>query len=176
MPGIGDMTPEEAAALEASGAPLIAEQQAAAQASNQDGGTDYCHGPNSSWANAVAAGPSGGSAEVAHLFPEGWAGDIPNETRSGTIREQAILGAWLPLFIPEGCDGHVGAHDPITGELLPEVIFYAHPHVASDFDQAFGMAHTSDEVDTNRWNQAKFLGEDASHYTGGAGPNVREQA
>lgn len=126
--------------------------------------TDLCHGENTYWSNAIAYGSGGG--ETAHMFPEDWGAE--GETRSGTIRKNAEEGLWLPLYIPAGCDGSVGAVDPVTGELLPEVIFYATPQVASMFDQNFGPVHSSPEVDQSRYQEACALGLEAASYPGGS--------
>lgn len=128
-----------------------------------------CTGPESAWAHAVAMGQSGGSAETAHLFPEGWSTPGDSETRTSTIRQNAEAGLWLPLFIPEGCDGHVGAVDPETGIPLPEVIFYAANHVASMFDQKFGPIDSSRDA---RYSYAVELANEAAQST--SSPNVRE--
>ncbi len=130
----------------------------------------FCTGEYSYWQNAIRVGPSGGSGEVAQMMPPGWG--APGETRSGTIDNNAAAGIWLPLYIPEGCDGHVGALDPDTGVLLPEVIYYAANHVASDFDQKFGAL--SDENKQTRISYATELATDAAKNTSGGGPNVRE--
>ena len=124
----------------------------------------YCHGDYSLWNNAVRMG-SGGS-ETAKMMPEGWG--QPGETRSGTIHRNASEGLWLPLYIPEGCDGHLGAIDPDTKEVLPEVIFYATPVVASQFDQQFGPAHSSEEVDAQRFARATELALEAGKSTSGS--------
>ena len=76
-----------------------------------------------------AAYGSGGS-DTASMMPEGWSQPGDSETRSSTIRQNAVEGLWLPLYIPEGCQGHKGDTDPETGEVLPEVIFYAVTDVA----------------------------------------------
>ena len=125
----------------------------------------YCHGDYSLWQNAIRMGSGGG--ETAKMFPEGWAAGT-GETRSGTIHNNAVEGLWLPLFIPEGCDGHVGQIDPDTGILLPEVIFYATQVVASEFDQQFGAAHTSPESDEQRWMSAVNLALEAAKSTSGS--------
>lgn len=135
---------------------------------------EYCHGEYSQWENAKRCGPSGGSAEVSQMMPEGWGS--AGETRSDTIRRNAIEGLWLPLFITPGCDGHKGALDPVTGIPLPEVIYYAANHVDSMMTQKFGAAHSSDDADNNRYAMAVELANDASHNTSGGGPNVRENA
>ena len=116
------------------------------------------------WQNAIAYGEGG--AEVAHLFPVGWG--AAGETRSDTIRRNAIEGLWLPLFIPEGCEGHVGALDPDTGVPLPEVIFYTKNHVPGIFDQKFG-----DDADA-RYAHAVESANEAGASTGH--PYVREAA
>jgi hypothetical protein len=83
--------------------------------------------------NAASYGPTSGSGDVPAMFPPGWG--MPGETRSGTIYTNVVEGRWLPLFIPEGCPGYLGAIDPDTGEVLPEVIFYANePAVATQLD------------------------------------------
>lgn len=126
-----------------------------------------CSGQNSLWANAVAMGPTGGSAETLKMMPPGWAGDSPNETRSGTVYENAVRGLWLPLFIPEGCDGHIGQTDPVTGELLPEVIFYAANGVAGMLDGQFGAR--TPENERARYDQAVAWGLEAGSSTSGGG-------
>lgn len=133
--------------------------------------SDFCHGEYSLWENAKRTGPSGGSSETAQMMPEGWANGT-GETRSETIDNNAAAGLWLPLYIPEGCDGHVGAHDPVTGVLLPEVIYYAANHVASHFDQKFGPLDDSNKQ--ARIMYATELATDAAKNTSGGGPNVRE--
>ena len=140
----------------------VAADEAARQAALPP--TDLCHGENTYWSNAIAYG-SGGS-EVAHMFPDGWGAE--GETRSGTIRKNAEEAIWLLLYIPNGCDGFVGAIDPDTGELLPEVIFYATIQVASMFDQQFGPVHSSPEIDQARYQEACALGLEAASYPGGS--------
>jgi hypothetical protein len=133
----------------------------------------YCTGEYSYWQNAIRTGPSGGSSETAKMFPEGWASGT-GETRSETIDNNAARGLWLPLYIPAGCDGHVGALDPDTGVLLPEVIYYAANFVASSFDQKFGELDDANRA--QRISYAAELGLDAAKNTSGGGPNVRETA
>ena len=124
----------------------------------------YCTGEYSLWQNAIRMGSGGG--ETAKMFPEGWG--QPGETRTATIHKNAVEGLWLPLFIPEGCDGHVGQIDPDTGEVLPEVIFYATPVVATEFDQQFGAAHTDPGLDEQRWMAAVSLALEAAKSTSGS--------
>lgn len=131
----------------------------------------FCHGEYSLYANAVRMGSSGGSSDTFAMFPAGWG--QPGETRSGTIQNNAEAGLWLPLFIPEGCDGHQGATDPDTGELLPEVIFYASGVVAPMFDQQHGPVHASPEGDKARYDHAVALALEAAKGTSGS-PYVRE--
>lgn len=135
-----------------------------------DAANDYCHGEYSLWQNAIRYGGAS-SGETAKMMPEGWGS--AGETRSGTIHDNAVRGLWLPLFIPEGCDGHLGQTDPQTGELLPEVIFYAANHVASDFDQKFPAVNSSPDGDQARYDYAVSLGLDAAKYTSGGSPWVR---
>lgn len=129
----------------------------------------YCTGPNSLWNNAVAQGSAG--FETSKAMPDGWG--MPGETRSATIRQNAIEGLWLPLFIPEGCDGHVGQIDPDTGELLPEVVYYASKAVPGILD-AHGPAHSSPDVDQARYDQAVQMGLETGMSIGGVGPYARE--
>jgi len=131
----------------------------------------YCTGPNSLWANAVAMGPSGGSSETSAMMPAGWG--QPGETRSATIFREASEARWLPLFIPEGCDGHKGDLDPDTGALLPEVIFYASAGVATVLDGELGTI--SPDNAQARYDRAVELALEAAKSTGGAG-FVREIA
>lgn len=134
----------------------------------------YCHGDYSYYANAARTGPSGGSSDTSAMFPPGWSTPGDEETATSTIRRNAVEGLWLPLYIPEGCDGHKGDTDVETGAVLPEVIYYAANHVASMFDQQFGPAHSSPEVDEERYVHACELALDAAKNTSGGGPNVRE--
>jgi len=136
----------------------------------------FCHGDYSYWANAVRTGPSGGASETSQMFPEGWSTPGDAETRTSTIYNNATRGLWLPLFIPEGCDGYKGSIDPETGELLPEIIYYAANHVGSTFDQKFAPVDSSPETNAARFEYARELALDAAKNTSGGGPNVREMA
>lgn len=127
----------------------------------------YCHGDYSLWQNAIRMGSGGG--ETAKMMPDGWG--QPGETRSDTIWRNASEGLWLPLFIPAGCDGHVGQIDPDTGVVLPEVIFYATQAVASALDGAHGA--WSSENAQARYDHAVALGLEAGKSTSGS-PYVRE--
>jgi hypothetical protein len=126
-----------------------------------------CTGPDSQWAHAIAYGEGG--SEVAKMMPEGWGAE--GETRSGTIHTNATEGLWLPLYIPEGCDGHLGAIDPDTKEVLPEVVFYASQSVKGILDN-LGEVHSSPEVDAARFLKAVEMANEASQSTGS--PYVRE--
>lgn len=146
------------------GAENIAANQAAF-AESQAGGDvapDFCHGPYSYWWNAVRMGPSGGSQEVRHMFPEGWSAPNDPETRTSTLRQNAEAGDWLLLFIPEGCDGYLGAVDPETGDLLPEIVF---------FTNEGGKAAVLAAAD--KYAKAVELGLESATYTSGS-PYVRE--
>lgn len=124
----------------------------------------YCHGDYSYYANAVRMGPSGGSSDTSAMFPPGWG--QAGETPSGTIRNNAIEGLWLPLYIPEGCDGYKGDTDE-TGAVLPEVIFYASNSVPSLL-APIGPAHSSEAVDEERYVQACALALEAAQSTSGS--------
>lgn len=125
---------------------------------------EHCHGESSYRAVASTYGPTSGAGDVPAMFPEGWG--MPGETRSQTIYGNVVEARWLPLFIPPGCDGHIGAMDPVTGQLLPEVIFYANePAVRTQLDP-LGAAHASSEVDDARWNRAIELATEAASYPG----------
>lgn len=161
--GVTDMTEavaggEEHMAAQKEHVDQVAADEAARQAALPP--TDLCHGEMSYWTNAISYGS--GSGETAHMFPEGWGAE--GETRSATIRKNAEEGLWLLLYIPAGCDGSVGAIDPDTGELLPEVIFYATTQVASMFDQNYGPVHSSPEIDQARYQEACALGLEAASY------------
>jgi hypothetical protein len=65
--------------------------------------------------NAIAYGSGGG--DTSSMMPEGWSTPGDSETRTSTIRRNAVEGLWLPLFIPEGCQGHKGDVDPETGDV-----------------------------------------------------------
>lgn len=133
-----------------------------------------CTGEYSQYANAVRTGPTGGSSLTADMFPEGWASGT-GETRTDTIRQSAIEGRWLPLFLMEGCDGYRGDVDPATGVPLPEIIYYAANHVDGMMTDKFGAAHSSVDADNNRYAYAVELANEASMNTSGGGPNVRQQ-
>lgn len=119
-----------------------------------------------------AVGYGSGGADTSSLFPPGWSTPGDSETADSTIRRNAIEGLWLPLYIPEGCQGHKGDTDDETGAVLPEVVFYAANHVAGSMTQEFGEAHSSPEVDEERFVHAAALALDAAKSPGGS-PNVR---
>lgn len=160
MGGIGDMTPEEAAALEASGAAGIAEQQAAAAAGNVDGGT-------TDWkANASAQAFN----TIDELFPVGWGAE--GETPEGTTWNNAAEGLWLPLMDPDAPAEPWG-----NFASKPYGIFYADTRsgvVDSTQDSKCGQAHTSPEADACRVAVAQDFAWQAAQVTGGTGGGVRE--
>lgn len=163
MNGIGDMTPEEAAAMEAEGAPLIAEQQAAAAAGNVDGNAgvtpDYK-------ANAATQAFN----TIDELFPPGWGSE--GETPEGTTWNNAAEGLWLPLILPDTTEGPWG-----NFALKPYGIFYADTRtgvVANTQTAHCGEAHASPEVDQCRVDVASRFALDAASTVGGTGAGVRE--
>lgn len=103
--------------------------------------------------------------DAAAMFPEGWG--MEGETPEGTIRENAIQGLWLPVFIPEGADGYVPPP-------MPSVILYAAQSVPDLLTSSCGgEAHASPEVDECRYQKACELGLESCTYTSGS-PYVRE--
>jgi hypothetical protein len=136
-------------------------QAAASQGGASVSEVDHCHGPSSYREVATTYGSGGG--DVPAMFPEGWG--MEGETRSETIRWQVVRGHWLPLFIPEGCDGHLGVVDPDTGVPLPEVIFYANePAVATQLDPLGPVGDAAAE--DARYARASELALEAASYPG----------
>lgn len=164
MTGIGDMTPEEAAALEASG--NTAEQQAdfAASQAASSGGAPLTSAQLVSNASAQAYNTIG------ELFPPGWGSE--GETPEGTTWNNAVEGLWLPLVLPDATEGPWG-----NFPVKPHGIFYADTRtniVGNTQDHECGGAHSSPEVDSCRVNVAERYALDAAGVTGGTGAGVRE--
>jgi len=136
----------------------------------------FCTGAYSYYENCKTQA----GADIAGLFPDGadgtpWPGADTGETAYDTLFRNAVEGLWLPVYIPEGCDGHVGKIDPRTGQLLPDVVLYAttkSPVVTNRLDP-HGAAHSSPEVDAARFDEAKAIGLESATYTSGS-PYSRE--
>jgi len=136
----------------------------------------FCTGQYSYYANAKLQP----GADIAGLFPAAadgtpWPGRDTGETQWGTLYRNAVEGLWLPVYIPEGCDGYVAAVDPVTGDKLPSVVLYAntnHNAVANRLSP-HGEAHSSPEVDAARFEEACAIGLESCTYTSGS-PYVKE--
>lgn len=101
------------------------------------------------------------------LFPPGWG--QPGETPEGTVRKNAIEGQWIPLDIPDGCDG--------ASDDLVDGIFYALTSPRNPYMlqlDTIAPAGTGDpEADEARWQEALRLGLEIAQSTSGH-PMVRE--
>jgi hypothetical protein len=134
----------------------------------------YCHGQYSYYAN-LKLQPS---ADIATLFPAAadgtpWPGRDTGETATSTLRQNAVEGLWLPVFIPAGCDGHTGTVDPRTGEVLPDVVLQNVTAAVPSRLDALGLAHSSPEVDQARYDEACAIGLESAQYTAGS-PFVKD--
>ena len=94
-------------------------------------------------------------------------GSATGESIPDTLWRNVTEGGWLPVFFPEGFEGD------IPGDANPEVILYASQTVKTMLDNSFGPAHSSDEVDQKRWDQACRMAIEAASMTSGS-PLVRE--